>query len=87
MGDVSRRSIVLWSGVFVMLNVEKMLSFEWLGQTLASLCWIVSVFVYGYANSDVLVMSTGDWLQLAAASCWMISNIAAVIIIDKNANC
>ncbi len=84
MGDVSRRSIVLWSGVFVMLNVEKMVSFEWLGQTLASLCWIVSVFVYGYANSDVLVMSTGDWLQLAAASCWMVSNIASAIDIDKN---
>ena len=84
MGDVSRRFIVLWSGVFVVLNVEKMVSFEWLGQTLASLCWIVSVFVYGYANSDVLVMSTGDWLQLAAASCWMVSNIASAIDIDKN---
>tara|TARA_B100001094_G_C18125493_1_gene769246 strand:+ start:1328 stop:1537 length:210 start_codon:yes stop_codon:yes gene_type:complete len=67
-----------------MLNVQKILTFEWLGQTLASLCWIVSVFVYVYANSDVLVMSTGDWLQLAAASCWMISNIAAVISFDKN---
>lgn len=84
MGDVSRRSIVLWPGVFVMLNVEKMVSFEWLGQTLASLCWIVSVFVYVYANSDVLVMSTGDWLQLAAASCWMVSNIASAIDVDKN---
>ena len=84
MGNVSRRSIVLWSGVFVMLNVEKMVSFEWLGQTLASLCWIVSVFVYGYTNSDVLVMSTGDWLQLAAASCWMVSNFASAIDIDNN---
>ena len=38
----------------------KMLSFEWLGQTLASLCWIISVFSYG-------ISSTGDWLQLLAA--------------------
>ena len=69
-----------------MLNMEKMVSFEWLGQTLASLCWIVSVFVYGYTNSDVLVMSTGDWLQLAAASCWMMSNIASAVDFDRNSN-
>ena len=37
-------------------RLEKMLSIEWLGQTLASLCWIISVFTYGIA-------STGDWLQ------------------------
>ena len=40
-------------------RVSKMLSFEWIGQTLASLCWIISVFVYG-------LNSTGDWLQLMA---------------------
>ena len=55
----------------------KMLSFEWLGQTLASLCWIISVFSYG-------ISSTGDWLQLMAASSWMISNIAAVILIKES---
>ena len=27
-------------------TVDKMTSIPWLGQTLASLCWIVSVFVY-----------------------------------------
>ena len=55
----------------------KMLSFEWLGQTLASLCWIISVFSYG-------ISSTGDWLQLMAASSWMISNIASVILIKES---
>ena len=79
MGYVSGRSFVLWSGVLDMLDTEKMMEFEWIGQTLASLCWIISVFVYGYANGDTLDLSTGDWLQLAAASSWMISNIASVI--------
>ena len=54
---------------------EKILTFEWLGQTFASAFWIVSVFTYG-------ISSTGDWLQLFAASSWMISNIASVIVIN-----
>ncbi|MBD18865.1 MAG: hypothetical protein CMB13_04435 [Euryarchaeota archaeon] len=57
------------------LRISKMLSLEWLGQTLASLCWIISVFVYG-------IDSTGDWLQLCAASCWMLSNIATIVAIN-----
>ena len=74
---------MLWSGMFDMLNeneqtrIGKMLSFEWLGQTIASLCWIISVFAYE-------ITSTGDWLQLTAASSWMISNIATVIAIKPN---
>ena len=74
---------MLWSGMFDMLNkseqtrIGKMLSFEWLGQTIASLCWIISVFAYG-------ITSTGDWLQLTAASSWMISNIATIIAIKPN---
>jgi len=55
-----------------LLNLERMKSFEWLGQTIASLSWIVSVFVYG-------ISSTGDWLQLLAASSWMVSNIASIL--------
>ena len=55
-------------------RLGKMLSLEWLGQTIASGAWIVSVFVYGLA-------STGDYLQLVAASSWMLSNIAAVVTI------
>ena len=58
-------------------RLGKMMSFEWLGQTLASLCWIVSVFTYG-------ISSTGDWLQLLAASSWMVSNIAAIATIRRN---
>lgn len=55
-------------------RINKMMSLEWLGQTVASGAWIVSVFVYGLA-------STGDYLQLVAASSWMLSNVAAVISI------
>ncbi|MCH2372153.1 MAG: hypothetical protein MK324_16730 [Pirellulales bacterium] len=51
---------------------EKILSVEWLGQTLASLCWIGSVFVYG-------ITSSGDWLQLCAASSWLLANIASAV--------
>ena len=54
---------------------EKILTFEWLGQTFASAFWIVSVFTYG-------ISSTGDWLQLFAATSWMVSNIASVMVIN-----
>ena len=56
-------------------RVSKMMSFEWIGQTLASLCWIISVFGLN---------STGDWLQLMAASSWMLSNIASIIVIKES---
>ncbi|MGB0599493.1 MAG: hypothetical protein ACPGLY_22650, partial [Rubripirellula sp.] len=61
------------------------LCFEWLGQTVASLCWIGSVISYG-------ISSSGDWLQLVAASAWLLANIAAISTfkadenIDRNAN-
>ena len=58
-------------------RLSKMMSFEWIGQTFASLCWIISVFVYGLS-------STGDWLQLMAASSWMLSNIASIIVIKES---
>ena len=58
-------------------RLSKTMSFEWIGQTLASLCWIISVFAYG-------ISSTGDWLQLMAASSWMLSNIASIIIIKES---
>jgi len=90
---------MLWPGVFDVLNenpnqnskrvdistapiqtrFKKMLSFEWLGQTVASLCWIISVFSYG-------ISTTGDWLQLLAASSWMLSNISSILAIDSNNN-
>lgn len=75
---------MLWPGVFDVLSEptrkEKMLSIEWLGQTIASACWIVSVFVY---SDGALPGSAGDWLQLAAASSWMTANVASVLSIKR----
>lgn len=51
--------------------IQRMLRLEWLGQTVASICWIVSVFSYG-------IEKTGDWLQLAAATAWLLANIATI---------
>ena len=64
---------------FRRLSVKKELSIEWLGQTVACMCWIISVFSYG-------ISSTGDWLQLLAASSWLMSNIAAIIAIRPDVN-
>ena len=52
--------------------VSRMLRLGWLGQTVASLCWIVSVFLYG-------IESVADVLQLAAASSWMVANVASLV--------
>lgn len=52
-------------------KIAKMMRVEWLGQTIASLCWIFSVLAYG-------ISSTGDWLQLFAASSWLVANIASI---------
>lgn len=46
---------------------------EWSGQTAASLCWIISVFAYG-------ISSAGDRLQLAAACCWFVANLASALV-------
>ena len=51
--------------------VSRMLRLEWLGQTVASLCWIVSVFLYG-------IESAADVLQLAAATSWLVANVASL---------
>jgi len=52
--------------------VGRMLRIEWLGQTVASLAWVVSVFTYG-------ISSIGDWLQLLAASAWFVANLATLM--------
>ena len=52
-------------------RLSRMLQVSWLGQTLASLAWIASVFSYG-------ISQTGDWLQLLAACSWLLSNVAAI---------
>lgn len=59
------------------LRFKKMMSIEWLGQTVASLCWIISVFTYGIGE-------TGDWLQLGAASSWMLANLFSLVNIGPN---
>ncbi|MEN0021556.1 MAG: hypothetical protein AAF747_11830 [Planctomycetota bacterium] len=56
--------------------LAKVLRIEWLGQTAASICWIVCVFAYGLST-------TGDYMQLSAASAWLLANIAAVVTSRK----
>lgn len=58
-------------------RLARALRVEWLGQTAASLFWIVSVFVYG-------ISSTGDWLQLCAASAWLLANIATIVSVEAD---
>ena len=53
----------------------RVLKVEWLGQMIASICWMVSVPVYG-------ISSTGDWLQLAAATAWFVANVASLVTDD-----
>ena len=53
-------------------RVGRMLRLDWLGQMTASISWIASVLAYG-------ISSTGDWLQLVAASAWTLANLAAVL--------
>ena len=52
-------------------RLSKVRSITWLGQTTASVCWIGSMLTTG-------IGSTGDWLQLCAASAWLIANIAVI---------
>ena len=52
--------------------IPRMLRPEWLGQTVASLCWIVSVFLYG-------IEEAADVLQLAAATSWLVANVASLV--------
>ena len=58
-------------------RLSRALRVEWLGQTAASVCWIASMLTYG-------LNSTGDWLQLSAASAWLLANIAAIVTDDAD---
>ncbi len=58
-------------------RLTRALRIEWLGQTMASLCWIASVLAYGLS-------SLGDWLQLFAASAWLLANIATIAAADTD---
>ena len=53
-------------------RLTRALRVEWLGQTAASVCWIASMLTYG-------ISSGGDWLQLFAASAWLLANIASIL--------
>ena len=57
--------------------LTRALRIEWLGQTAASLFWISSVFAYG-------ISTTGDWLQLFAASAWLLANLASLAAGDAD---
>ena len=57
--------------------MKRALRLEWLGQTVASISWGASVFVYG-------ISSAGDWLQLIAASAWLVANLAALAPSEPN---
>ena len=57
-------------------RLAKALRIRWLGQTVASLCWILSVLTYG-------ITSGGDLLQLCAASAWLTANIAALVTTEE----
>ena len=61
----------------VQTRLERVLRIEWLGQTVASVCWIGSVLSYG-------ISSSGDWLQLFAASSWLLANIAAAVTVKAD---
>ena len=66
--------------------LKRMLRIDWLGQMMASLFWVASVFVYSIAASgNWLPTAAGDWLQLLAASAWMIANIAALVASGSDA--
>lgn len=73
-GEVVKRGIAAGAG---RSRLARALRVEWLGQTVASVCWIASVLAYG-------IGSTGDWLQLMAASAWLIANIAAAATTRAN---
>ncbi len=68
------------SEVNIDVSLIRVLRIEWLGQTVASICWIASVLAYG-------ISSSGDWLQLCAASSWLLANIAAVLPVQADCLC
>lgn len=69
LSDEAEASVLIDSGPAWMARI---LRIEWIGQTVASSCWIASVFAYG-------ISSVGDCLQLLAASAWLCANIGAAM--------
>ena len=66
--EAARRGVASGAG---RNRLARALRVEWLGQTAASVCWIASMLTYG-------ISSSGDWLQLFAASAWLLANIASL---------
>ncbi len=66
--EAARKGIAAGAG---RSRLARALRVEWLGQTAASLCWIASMLTYGMSSS-------GDWLQLFAASAWLLANIVTI---------
>ncbi len=58
-------------------RLARVRSIKWLGQTTASVCWIGSMLASGIGSS-------GDLLQLFAASAWLLANIAAIVTVDAD---
>ncbi|MXX93175.1 MAG: hypothetical protein F4Y63_06970 [Chloroflexi bacterium] len=58
-------------------RLARVRSIKWLGQTTASVCWIGSLLTSG-------IGSTGDWLQLCAASAWLLANITAILTAEAD---
>ena len=58
-------------------RLTRVRSIKWLGQTAASVCWIGSTLTNGIASS-------GDWLQLFAASAWLLANIATIVTAETD---
>ena len=58
-------------------KLRKALRVEWLGQTAASVLWITGMLVSG-------LKSTGDVLQICAASAWFIANIASLTAVESD---
>jgi len=57
---------------FRRIHLARAMRVEWLGQTAASMFWIASVLTYG-------ISSAGDWLQMGAASAWLIANLSSLV--------
>ena len=51
---------------------QSKIDLEWLFQLIASLAWLISVFIYGS-------FEIGDCFQLLAASAWTVANIVSYV--------
>ena len=82
MGEIECERSILPVELFTMPHqpvplVSRMLSLlSLLCQTVASGCWIASVFLYRIENGE---WHRADVLQLAAASAWLVANIASLL--------